>query len=98
MDNEVSMHVGQGTTDLPHQETYLLLLQSYSADLLVFVEVLVDILVSCVLQNEVDRFLIIEKAIQLSDMWVADKGVYFDLSEDVLFDLQMSHLLFVQYF
>ncbi len=96
MDYEVGMQVDQSTAELPNEERYLLLLQPNPPHLLALIEVLVGILVSCILEDEVDELLVMEEAIEFGNVGVANKGVDFDLSENVLFNLEIPHLLFIE--
>lgn len=96
VDYEVGMQVDQSTAELPNEERYLLLLQPNPPHLLALIEVLVGILVSCILEDEVDELLVMEEAIEFGNVGVANKGVDFDLSENVLFNLEIPHLLFIE--
>ncbi len=73
MDDEVGMHVGQRTADLPNKQRYSFYLQPYFAQQLIFIEMLVNVLVSCVLQNKVNVVLIVKKSIEFSDMRMANE-------------------------
>lgn len=97
MDDELGMHVVQSTANLPNKKRNPLLRQSHPPFQLVFHEMLVHVLISCVLTDEVDGPFIMEATVQLSDMWVVDKRVDLDLAEDVFLHFQAFYLLFVEH-
>lgn len=63
VDDELGMHVVQRTADLPNKQRNPFLRQSHPSFQLVFDEVLVDVLISCVLADEVDELFIMETSV-----------------------------------
>lgn len=59
---------------------------------------LIHILISCVLANQIDIFLVVEETVKLSDVRVVHKGVDFNFTKYILLHFQHPHLLFVQNF
>jgi hypothetical protein len=85
MNDEILMHVCDGTADLPNKQGYSVKREAHSTFHLISVEMLIYVLISCELTDQINKLFIRKVSIEFSNVRMVHKGVNFDLTKYILF-------------